>query len=156
MGEERYIAWWRMDADTWTRVALGSDPTALAVQAMRDGLREGVLETCVTVDGEQPWDIPCILPTYERPATAQWLYHGDGQWRQVENDEQVNLDAQGRRHVEKKEQTKGKIGRSPDDADSFNLSHHEVPSNAVMAVEPVERPRQEQGGHFSHRLRDRR
>jgi hypothetical protein len=48
------------------------------------------------------------------------------------------LDGAGRRVVEPKDETKKKIGRSPDDADSFNLAHLPAPSGVMRAVE-VER-----------------
>lgn len=57
-----------------------------------------------------------------------------------------DLDAAGRRCVEPKEDTKEKIGRSPDDADAFNLSYHEPTSMIPHAVEPDVIKRA--GGHF--------
>jgi hypothetical protein len=39
-----------------------------------------------------------------------------------------DLDSQGRRRGEPKDKTKEKIGRSPDDADAFHLSHFDVPA----------------------------
>jgi len=47
-----------------------------------------------------------------------------------------NLDASGRRKVEPKEDTKEKIGRSPDDADAFNLAHYDVVACGPRAIVP--------------------
>lgn len=57
-----------------------------------------------------------------------------------------DLDNQGRRKVEPKADTKEKIGRSPDDADAFNLSHWASPN--LGAPTAVEAPRQERRGNF--------
>jgi hypothetical protein len=50
------------------------------------------------------------------------------------------MDHQGRRVVEKKELTKAKIGRSPDDADAVHLAFLESrlfePSSAAMPASP--------------------
>lgn len=46
------------------------------------------------------------------------------------------VDAQGRRVVEPKEQTKRRLGRSPDDADALNLAYAVVPPPAASAVAP--------------------
>jgi hypothetical protein len=69
-------------------------------------------------------------------------------------------DSQGRRKVEKKEDTKEKIGRSPDDADAVNLAFYEPPA-AEYAAHAAESPREERnwvrererraGGHFGYR-----
>jgi hypothetical protein len=51
-------------------------------------------------------------------------------------------DAAGRRRVEAKDQTKEKIGRSPDDADAFNLAYLEgVTWKAPEGVKPDEQQR---------------
>ncbi len=47
------------------------------------------------------------------------------------------LDATGRRAVEKKEKTKEKIGRSPDDADALALCHHQMPDGGYQAIDPL-------------------
>jgi hypothetical protein len=47
-----------------------------------------------------------------------------------------DVDPRGRRHVEPKDLTKEKIGRSPDDADAFNLAYLDVISGVPMLVEP--------------------
>ncbi len=62
------------------------------------------------------------------------------------------MDASGRRAVEPKDKTREKIGRSPDDADCFNLSHYEP---AALAPEGVE-PEAAHGGESGHFGRDRR
>jgi hypothetical protein len=90
-----------------------------------------------------------------------------------------DMDAKGRRQVEKKDVTKKKIGRSPDDADAFLLAHHEPPSGGAevhsgggrgdwrpgnlaqpepprqVAYEAAEGPREDYrrkpGGHFGYR-----
>jgi hypothetical protein len=49
-----------------------------------------------------------------------------------------DLEAAGRRKVEPKDVTKAKIGRSPDDADSFNLSHCE--GYGLLCGKPVPNP----------------
>lgn len=49
-----------------------------------------------------------------------------------------DIDATGARQVEEKDDTKEKIGRSPDDADAFNLSHHEPADASYHAVDPLE------------------
>jgi hypothetical protein len=48
------------------------------------------------------------------------------------------MDSAGRRAVERKDQTKDKLGRSPDDADAFNLAHLET--GGFLAGPPVENP----------------
>src|SRR5262249_47717382 len=67
------------------------------------------------------------------------------------------LDAAGRRKVEPKDETKEKIGRSPDDADAFNLAHYEAPLAEYAALEPEPRRlepagdfRERRGGHLGH------
>ncbi|HKB38589.1 MAG TPA: hypothetical protein VKD72_19250, partial [Gemmataceae bacterium] len=52
------------------------------------------------------------------------------------------LDPAGRRRVEPKEDTKEKIGRSPDDADAFHLSHYQMSSGLgiVNVPTPPNRP----------------
>jgi hypothetical protein len=45
-------------------------------------------------------------------------------------------DPAGRRKVEKKEDTKEKIGRSPDDADAMNLAYYECSVGGITAVTP--------------------
>ena len=69
-----------------------------------------------------------------------------------------DLDPAGRRRVEPKEKTKEKIGRSPDDADSFNLSHHQAVDFRYDVIDPVEETRGagwrgngRQHGYFNHR-----
>ena len=57
------------------------------------------------------------------------------------------LDGAGRRVVEPKDDTKEKIGRSPDDADSLNLAYYEPPSMLPTPVEP-EKPRADRPGHW--------
>src|SRR5262245_19414452 len=58
------------------------------------------------------------------------------------------LDAQGRRKVEPKDDTKEKIGRSPDDADAFLLAYFEAPTFLVPTViEPGWRE-ESRGGPF--------
>lgn len=59
------------------------------------------------------------------------------------------LDGQGKRKVEPKDDTKEKIGRSPDDADALNLAYYDAPSQAPQAVEPAPRSTGGRGGHFS-------
>jgi hypothetical protein len=54
------------------------------------------------------------------------------------------LDSAGRRVVEPKDETKKKIGRSPDDADSFNLAHLPAPSGVMRAVEVERDPRRDE------------
>jgi hypothetical protein len=89
------------------------------------------------------------------------------------------LDEAGRMKVEKKDETKATLGRSPDDADSLNLSHYELPTGGAevhsgggrgdwrpgnlaqpepprqVVYGPAEGPRQDyrqkQGGHFGYR-----
>ncbi len=56
------------------------------------------------------------------------------------------LDGAGKRAVERKDDTKEKIGRSPDDGDAVNLSHHSAPSMVPVVHEPPERT--DHGGHF--------
>lgn len=55
-----------------------------------------------------------------------------------------NPNAACQRVVEKKEDTKDKLGRSPDDADAFNLAHLDVGSGGIVVVTeravPVARP----------------
>ena len=48
------------------------------------------------------------------------------------------VDSAGRRAVEKKDETKDKIGRSPDDADAFNLAYLEA--GELSYGPPVENP----------------
>jgi hypothetical protein len=43
---------------------------------------------------------------------------------------------QGKRQVEPKEDTREKIGRSPDEADAFNLAYYDPPPGVPEAVEP--------------------
>jgi hypothetical protein len=54
------------------------------------------------------------------------------------------LDLQGRRQVEAKDETKEKIGRSPDDADAMNLAYLPTPAARYQAHEgaPQEPPLQ--------------
>ncbi len=66
------------------------------------------------------------------------------------------LDAQGRRKVEPKDETKEKIGRSPDDADAFLLAYFEAPTSLVPTVIEPERREDYRGGHFGRRMEDRR
>lgn len=54
----------------------------------------------------------------------------------------------GRRCVEAKEDTKEKIGRSPDDADAMNLAYYEGVSSIPTAVEPDEPKEERKGGAF--------
>jgi hypothetical protein len=74
------------------------------------------------------------------------------------------LDEAGRQKVEKKDVTKETLGRSPDDADSLNLSHYESPPRGAEAHASPPRPepghndagpadwrRLKQGGHFGYR-----
>ncbi len=46
------------------------------------------------------------------------------------------LDSAGRRQVEPKDETKEKIGRSPDDADALNLAYYDAPNLVPVAVTP--------------------
>ena len=62
-----------------------------------------------------------------------------------------DLDAQGRRKVEPKDETKEKIGRSPDDADAFLLAYYDAPLCVPQLVMPDERPREDS----PYRSRDR-
>lgn len=55
------------------------------------------------------------------------------------------LDTAGRRVVEAKDVTKGKIGRSPDDMDALNLAYYETGGDVPEWV--TERPRDESAGH---------
>lgn len=54
-----------------------------------------------------------------------------------------DMDKAGRRQVEKKDKTKEKIGRSPDDADAFNLAYYSAPvflaSEAGVEIERTDR-----------------
>jgi hypothetical protein len=65
------------------------------------------------------------------------------------------MDAQGRRKVEPKDETKEKIGRSPDDADAFNLAYHEAPFMVPTVIEP-ERRAEYRGGPFGRGMEGRR
>src|SRR5262249_4479115 len=65
------------------------------------------------------------------------------------------LDAQGRRKVEPKDETKEKIGRSPDDADAFLLAYHEAPSTVPTVLEP-QRREEHRRGQFGRRMQGRR
>src|SRR5262249_7995189 len=64
------------------------------------------------------------------------------------------LDAQGRRKVETKDETKEKIGRSPDDADAFLLAYHEAPSTVPTVLEPQRRG-EHRGGPYGMRQEGR-
>jgi len=59
------------------------------------------------------------------------------------------LDPKGRRQVESKDETKEKLGRSPDDADAFNLSFHEPPAAVAQAIEPARPPQRREGPYWS-------
>src|SRR5262245_6089830 len=59
-----------------------------------------------------------------------------------------DLDAQGRRKVEPKDETKEKIGRSPDDADAFLLAYYEAPTGLAPTVIEPERRAESRGGPF--------
>lgn len=72
------------------------------------------------------------------------------------------LDGTGRRVVEPKEKTKEKIGRSPDDADAFNLAMYDAPAVSYEAhakAEPARGQQRDQyrreelrvGGHHGYR-----
>jgi hypothetical protein len=52
------------------------------------------------------------------------------------------LDSAGRRVVERKDETKKAIGRSPDDADAMNLAYHQR-DFSVSVISPDEQPDQE-------------
>jgi hypothetical protein len=67
-----------------------------------------------------------------------------------------DLDAQGRRKVEPKDETKEKIGRSPDDADAFLLAYHEAPTSLVPTVIEPERRAEYRGGQFGRGMEDGR
>ena len=56
------------------------------------------------------------------------------------------VDSAGRRAVEKKDETKDKIGRSPDDADAFNLAYLET--GELSHGPPVENPQSVQLGPY--------
>jgi hypothetical protein len=45
----------------------------------------------------------------------------------------------GQRIVEKKDDTKEKIGRSPDDADAMNLAYYEYAGGGISVVQPEPR-----------------
>jgi hypothetical protein len=69
-----------------------------------------------------------------------------------------DLDARGRRCVEPKEETKEKLGRSPDSADAFNLCWYQggeyEPPEFIDQPAVVERPSQaDQQGLFGRRVR---
>src|SRR5262249_20795230 len=63
------------------------------------------------------------------------------------------LDAQGRRKVELKDETKEKLGRSPDEADAFLLAYFEAPSTVPTVIES-ERREEHRSGPFGTRMED--
>jgi hypothetical protein len=56
-----------------------------------------------------------------------------------------DLDAQGRRKVEKKDDTKKKLRRSPDEADALNLSHYELAAVAIGVWGSADRTESREG-----------
>lgn len=63
------------------------------------------------------------------------------------------LDSQGRRVVEPKDETKEKLGRSPDDADALHLAYYAAPSRVAQAQEPDWQPDRQGARHFRDRGR---
>lgn len=61
-----------------------------------------------------------------------------------------DLNGAGQRVVESKDDTKDKIGRSPDDADAFNLAYADIGMNVPSMVEP-EKAASGTGGHYGKR-----
>ncbi len=58
-------------------------------------------------------------------------------------------DVAGRRRVEPKKDTKEKLGRSPDDADAFNLAYHDPSFAVISAVDPEPQEETQDRGHFA-------
>lgn len=63
------------------------------------------------------------------------------------------LDGAGRRCVEPKDETKEKIGRSPDDADALLLAFYDAPDMGMSLVEVAPRDHSKGGSEFSKRMR---